>query len=88
MANAAGWLLTMHPTSASAKRNWSGWGHQLTPGRAGMNVSLGENLIYVQTNNGVAHDGIDCELALDPMVEQQDAAAVDGNDVANHYAAT
>jgi hypothetical protein len=32
----------------------------------------------------VAHEG---ELALDLMAEQQDAAAVDGNAVAKHYAA-
>jgi hypothetical protein len=47
-----------------------------------MSVSLDEKLIYAQTNNGVAYDGIDCELALGLMAEQQDAAAVDGNDVA------
>jgi hypothetical protein len=52
-----------------------------------MKVSLGEKLIYVQTNNGVAHDGIDCELALYLMAEQQDAAAVEGSDEANHCAA-
>jgi hypothetical protein len=55
--------------------------------RPGINVSLGEKLIYVQTNRVVAHDGIDCELALDLMAEQQDAAAVEGNDKAKHYAA-
>jgi hypothetical protein len=42
----------------------------------GHDLSLSKNLIYVQTNNGVAHDGIDCELALHLMAEQQDDAAV------------
>jgi hypothetical protein len=54
---------------------------------SGHDVSLGEKLIYVQTTNGVAHNGIDCELELDLMAEQQDDAAVEGHGEANHYAA-
>jgi hypothetical protein len=55
-----------------------------------MQVSLGEKLIYVLTNNGVTHDGIDHELELELMAKHDDNDAADtaeGDDEAYPIAA-
>jgi hypothetical protein len=73
LAAAARRVLALHPTSAAAERNWSAWGRQFPANRAGMAVSTGMKAIYVQFNNGDAHGGIDRELVLSLMGEDEPA---------------
>jgi hypothetical protein len=73
LAAAARRVLALHPTSAAAERNWSAWGRRFPANRAGMAVSTGMKANYVQVNNGDAHDGIDRELMLSLMGEDEPA---------------
>jgi hypothetical protein len=69
-------VLALHATSAAAERNWSAWGRQFPANRAGLAVSTGMKAIYVQVNNGRAHEDVDKELVLS-LINEKLASAGD-----------